>query len=34
MDQIPGLEYLINSCKLWKEDGPMMDMVRAELEKA
>jgi hypothetical protein len=33
MDQIPGLEYLINSCTLWKEDGPMISAVRAELEK-
>ena len=33
MEQIPGLEYLIDSCTLWKKDGPMIDMVRAELEK-
>lgn len=34
LEEIAGLSYLINSCKLWKEDGPMMDMIRTELEKA
>ncbi len=32
MDNIRGLEYLVNSCTLWAEDGPMMKMVRSDFE--
>ncbi len=33
LDEFPGLANLINSCKLWKEDGPFMQMIQTELEK-
>jgi len=33
LDEIEGLATLINSCKLWKEDGPLMQMIRGNLEK-
>lgn len=26
-DDIPGLPYVRNSCRLWREDGPLMQMV-------
>jgi hypothetical protein len=28
LDEFSGLSYLLNTCRLWKEDGPMMEMVR------
>ncbi|UCF82503.1 MAG: DUF2889 domain-containing protein [Desulfobacteraceae bacterium] len=33
LDEFQGLTTLINSCKLWKEDGPLMQMIRETLEK-
>jgi hypothetical protein len=33
MDEVPGLSLLINSCRLWKEDGPMMRMIQETLEE-
>ncbi|MGC1404252.1 MAG: DUF2889 domain-containing protein [Thermodesulfobacteriota bacterium] len=27
-EEIPGLPYLINSCRLWKEDGPLIQQIR------
>jgi hypothetical protein len=33
LDEVPGLSLLINSCRLWKEDGPMMRMIRETLEE-
>ena len=32
MDEVPGLSLLINSCQLWREDGPMMRMIRETME--
>ena len=34
MNEVEGLEYLINSCHLWAEDGPHMQMIRKAVEKA
>jgi hypothetical protein len=31
LDEFRGLSNLINSCKLWEEDGPIMDEIRAVL---
>jgi hypothetical protein len=33
LDEFTGLANLINSCKLWKEDGPFMQMIQEALEK-
>jgi DUF2889 family protein len=33
MDEVPGLSLLKNSCQLWREDGPMMRMIRETLEE-
>ena len=33
LEDIAGLNYLINSCQLWREDGPMIQLVRETLEK-
>jgi hypothetical protein len=33
LDEFQGLTTLINSCKLWKEDGPLMQMIRGTLER-
>lgn len=27
-EEVPGLPYLINSCRLWKEDGPLLKQIR------
>ncbi|MBA4394881.1 MAG: hypothetical protein C0407_15120, partial [Desulfobacca sp.] len=27
-DEIPGLPYLVNSCRLWREDGPLIQQIR------
>ena len=32
LDEFSGLSYLVNTCRLWREDGPMMEMVRDTLE--
>ncbi|SHI73900.1 Protein of unknown function [Desulfatibacillum alkenivorans DSM 16219] len=34
MDEVGGLEYLINSCHLWAEDGLHMQAIRDAVEKA
>lgn len=31
-DEVPGLAAVINSCALWKEDGPLMQLVRESFE--
>ncbi len=28
-EEIPGLPYLINSCQLWKEEGPLVGQIKA-----
>lgn len=33
MEEISGLSLLINSCRLWREDGPMMQMIRETMEE-
>jgi len=33
LDEFQGLTTLINSCRLWKEDGPLMQMIRGTLER-
>jgi hypothetical protein len=33
LEEVPGLSLLINSCQLWREDGPMMQMIRKALEE-
>lgn len=33
-DAVPGLNYLVNSCKLWAEDGPFIEKIKEEIEKA
>ena len=33
LDEFPGMANLINSCKLWKEDGLFMQMIQKALEK-
>jgi hypothetical protein len=32
-EEIPGLPYLINSCQLWKEDGPLIQQIKGMFEK-
>jgi hypothetical protein len=32
MEEFPGIEALVNSCVLWKEDGPLIQKVREFLE--
>jgi hypothetical protein len=32
-DEIPGLPYLLNSCRLWKEDGPLIRQIKVMFEK-
>jgi len=32
MNELRGMTQLINSCKLWKEDGPLIQNIRAVLE--
>jgi hypothetical protein len=34
IDDFPGLTSLINSCKLWEENGPLLQKIRAILEKS
>jgi hypothetical protein len=33
LDEFLGLTNLINTCKLWREDGPFMQMIQKALEK-
>jgi len=32
MEEFRGLSNLINSCRLWGEDGPIMEEIRAVIE--
>jgi hypothetical protein len=32
-DSIDGLSYLMNSCSLWREDGPLIHEIRVLLER-
>jgi hypothetical protein len=34
LEEVQGLSYLINSCRLWSEDGPLLQMIRETIEKA
>lgn len=34
LDQVEGLNYLVNSCHLWTEDGPMMQELKALIDRA
>ncbi|MEW6184912.1 MAG: DUF2889 domain-containing protein [Thermodesulfobacteriota bacterium] len=33
LEETPNLEYLINSCRLWREDGPLIKQLREALDK-
>jgi hypothetical protein len=33
LEEFPGLDAVINSCQLWKEDGPLVKMLRDALVK-
>jgi Protein of unknown function (DUF2889) len=33
-EEIPGLPYLLNSCQLWKEDGPLIQQIKGMFEKS
>jgi hypothetical protein len=33
MDELAGLELLVNSCSLWREDGPMIKLIRDTLRE-
>jgi hypothetical protein len=33
LEETPNLEYLVNSCRLWREDGPLIKQLREALEK-
>jgi hypothetical protein len=33
LDEFPGLNYLVNSCQLWKKDGPLMRNIKTFLDK-
>lgn len=32
MEEMPGLSTLVNSCQLWRKDGPLMERVRQVVE--
>jgi hypothetical protein len=32
LKEIDGLSYLLNSCSLWREDGPIMQEIRDFIE--
>ena len=34
IEEFQGLSYLVNSCRLWSEDGPLLQMIRETIEKA
>jgi hypothetical protein len=34
LDEIEDLNYLVNSCRLWREDGPILEEFREIIEKA
>ena len=31
-EEIPGLSYLVNSCQLWREDGPLIRAIKERLK--
>ena len=33
LEEFPGLAYVVNSCALWKKDGPLIRMIREAIEK-
>ncbi len=33
LDEMPGLSTVIRSCKLWAEDGPLLQQIREAIEK-
>jgi hypothetical protein len=33
LEEIPHRDYLINSCRLWREDGPLVSRLRQTLKK-
>jgi hypothetical protein len=32
LEDLPGLAYVLNSCELWREDGPMVQSIREAME--
>ena len=34
LEEFPGLKYLVNSCALWAEDGPILQRIKEELAKS
>jgi hypothetical protein len=34
MDEIEELSYLVNSCALWKEDGPIVQEIKEILDES
>jgi len=32
-EEVPGLPYLINCCRLWKEDGPLVERLHDFIER-
>ena len=32
LEEFTGLEFLVNTCQLWKEDGPLIQMIKDTLE--
>lgn len=33
LEQIPGFSFVINSCQIWKEGGPLIRMIKERLKK-
>ena len=33
MDEVQGLSILINSCQLWKENGPLIQLVQETIDQ-
>jgi len=33
LNEVEGLSYLVNSCRLWREDGPILREIREVIEK-
>ena len=33
LEDIEGLDYLINSCRLWRENGPLVKKIQASIEQ-
>jgi hypothetical protein len=32
LEETPNLEYLVNSCQLWREDGPLIRQIRERIK--